>query len=966
VCISLRIGVLVTPVILTIVVILSHLNEGSTVYAQEATRTIARTTQIAARAQSQGLSQLPVSVLPQSPLVFLDTTYKAPIGNSISVNAGGNLQNAINQAQPGDEIILQAGATFLAPLDGFVLPPKTNSSGTFITIRSSAMNNLPPEGNRVSPTNSAAMPKILSTNPKGALMTQTGAGANNVAYWRIMGIEISLTATALPDGNSAGAAANTGLVRLGDPYETSATNIPHDIVVDRCYIHGLPTVNAIRGVNLNSAATAIVDSYLSEFHGVQWESQAIAGWNGPGPYRIYNNYLEAATENVMFGGADPKISNLVPSDIDIRHNDFFKPLSWKPDDPIFGGYHWTVKNLLELKNSRRVLIQGNTFQNNWLDAQAGYAVLFKSVNQDGTAPWSVSQDIQFLDNIVRHSASAINIQGHDPDYASGQTVRVSIKNNLFDDITGAAWGGGEGTFLKINQSDSIVVDHNTINQNANLITAYGTPTTNFYFTNNIAPGNTYGVKGDGTATGVSTLATYFPGSTFRRNVVASAQGSIYPSDNFFPSSLTLVGFINMIGGDFRLAQFSPYKSAGTDGLDLGADIDALMMAISPTGTPNVPPQVTISAVSPSGAAPLPVSFTSIAFDPDGQIASYNWDFGDGGTSTQVLPSHTYQQAGSYTAKLTVIDNGGAAASATMTITVTPSQPAVSAVTPNFGLAGGGTPVTITGSGFLSGAVVNFGGILITNSVVVNSATITAITPAHAVGVVNMTVTNSDNKTCMLTGGFTYALPETVLLADDFNSNSIDAAKWIANNVFSGTSDRSTVVSVSNQQLQIGPLVQNATTSLYNGLRSVNAYDFTGAYAYVQMVRTAASNTSADSMFTIGYDVNNYYRIYVEGTNLMIQKRVAGSSKVTMVSVPYNAVNHSFWRIKNDSSTGNVIFEVAPNNAGTPGAWAQLYSEAWNANVRLTSMQFELKAGTFQNEANAPGTVIFDNFRAAHP
>src|SRR5204863_3419138 len=141
--------------------------------------------------------------------------------------------------------------------------------------------------------------------------------------------------------------------------ETKVTNVPHDIIVDRCYIHGLPTVNAIRGVNLNSSSTAIVDSYFSEFHGVQWESQAIAGWNGPGPYKINDNYLEAASENVMFGGADPKISQLVPSDIEIRHNDFFKPLSWKPDDPGFGGYHWTVKNLLELKNSRRVLIQGN-------------------------------------------------------------------------------------------------------------------------------------------------------------------------------------------------------------------------------------------------------------------------------------------------------------------------------------------------------------------------------------------------------------------------------------------------------------------------------------------------------------------------------------------------------------------------------------------------------------------------------
>ena len=69
---------------------------------------------------------------------------------------------------------------------------------------------------------------------------------------------------------------------------------------------------------MNSARTAVVDSYLSNLHEVGADSQAIAGWNGPGPFKIVNNYLEGAGENVMFGGADPRIPNLVPSDIEIR------------------------------------------------------------------------------------------------------------------------------------------------------------------------------------------------------------------------------------------------------------------------------------------------------------------------------------------------------------------------------------------------------------------------------------------------------------------------------------------------------------------------------------------------------------------------------------------------------------------------------------------------------------------------
>ena len=84
-----------------------------------------------------------------------------------------------------------------------------------------------------------------------------------------------------------------------------------------------------RGIALNSASTDVINSYVSDCHGLGFDTQAIAGWNGPGPFRIVNNYLEAAGENVMFGGADPKIPDLVPADIEFRNNHCSKPLSWK-------------------------------------------------------------------------------------------------------------------------------------------------------------------------------------------------------------------------------------------------------------------------------------------------------------------------------------------------------------------------------------------------------------------------------------------------------------------------------------------------------------------------------------------------------------------------------------------------------------------------------------------------------------
>ena len=71
----------------------------------------------------------------------------------------------------------------------------------------------------------------------------------------------------------------------------------------------------------------MLNSYISDIKAVNADSQAIAGYNGAGPFTIENNYLEAAGENVLFGGADPAVTNLVPSDIVLRRNHLFKPLA---------------------------------------------------------------------------------------------------------------------------------------------------------------------------------------------------------------------------------------------------------------------------------------------------------------------------------------------------------------------------------------------------------------------------------------------------------------------------------------------------------------------------------------------------------------------------------------------------------------------------------------------------------------
>ncbi|MDE3068503.1 MAG: S8 family serine peptidase [Verrucomicrobiota bacterium] len=96
---------------------------------------------------------------------------------------------------------------------------------------------------------------------------------------------------------------------------------------------------------------------------------------------------------------------------------------------------------------------------------------------------------------------------------------------------------------------------------------------------------------------------------------------------------------------------------------------------------NAPAPVTagFSANPTSGQAPLGVQFND---QSSGPVSSWSWNFGDGSTSTAQNPFHTYNNAGSYTATLTVTGSSGQTSSAGQTITVTnaPPPPSSSTVT----------------------------------------------------------------------------------------------------------------------------------------------------------------------------------------------------------------------------------------------------------------------------------------------
>jgi hypothetical protein len=328
-----------------------------------------------------------------------------------------------------------------------------------------------------------------------------------------------------------------------------------------------------------------------------------------GPYKIENNFLEAAGETIIFGGG---AATIPPTDIEIRRNHMFKPLNWMKGTANFvggrDGHPFIVKNAFELKNAQRVLLEGNIFDGSWGGfSQTGYAILLTPKNQaiatGNVCPACLVTDVTIRYSLIRHVASGLQIANGRSDNGGvprdGQ--RYSIHDVIFD-ISGTMYNG-QGVLAQVSTGrgapilQNVKIDHITA-VGVKTVFIFGDdvklngPMNNFTFTNSITDAGVYPfVSASGRtdcsmkASPTAVLETCFSTYGFSHNAfIATPKAtppSVWPGGNFFPTDIAAVQFNGESSNSmYRLLSTSPYKSAGNDSKDLGASVDEISAAIS--------------------------------------------------------------------------------------------------------------------------------------------------------------------------------------------------------------------------------------------------------------------------------------------------------------------------------------------------------------------------------------------------
>ena len=523
--------------------------------------------------------------------IMVNVSDMSPPTRIIQVNSIAELLTAYNTAVGGEHIVIPAGTTLI----GEIALPARNFSD-YVTIRSSAL--MPSLLDRVSPAQAGLVTLQAPYGNGIPLRIQNGA-----TKLRFAGLKFQ--PKYIPDVNGP---STYYLVQIGEAFtQTSTTTNPSKIIFEHCVINPPDDVNVVHGILNDGYKVSILASWLGNIKtfGGQ-DSQAVVSFDGKGAHVYNNTFFEAASENIMYGGAVPSIDGLTSTNIEVRRCFFSKRMTWRQ---YSGESHQVnVKNLFETKNARRLYVEGSVLENHWdaLRSQL-FALVFKSAASSGVpgefVPWAISEDIVFENNRLKGMFGGVTTATDSywlGNFRAMKPNNIVIKNTLFDDLSnrwGAPGNSNGGRLIQPNNAEDMLLDHVTmIDKDRSAGTAVALVTNNnlrLRITNSIFGLGGYGIIGSGVGPGIRSLNLGTGGVSnvcdpdaaaswsISNNVMPFYGGSVscYPHQesfqNAFPYDYQSVGFTDLNGGDYGLSPSSPFRGKAADGYDPGVDWQTL-------------------------------------------------------------------------------------------------------------------------------------------------------------------------------------------------------------------------------------------------------------------------------------------------------------------------------------------------------------------------------------------------------
>jgi hypothetical protein len=516
---------------------------------------------------------------PQLPLTIPNSTYPTPTGQSTPVHSSDDIQSAIDAANCGDELVLDAGVTWQG---NFTLPNKNCSgalNGGWVIVRTSGESSMPAQGTRATVSDLPYMATLCSANgePVLANITNSSLTARAAAFYWFEGLEITLCSGAdavfwnavlfyMPTGMS---------MPTGPPEDDTPGGMPHDIVFSHSYIHGVPnTDNMIRGLYLDGYNYTVIDSTVNNWQASSQDSQAFMMDCGTGDILIQNNDMEASADSMLI--AAPECAQ-VPGDITVFNNYFTKQTAWYPQ--------FILKNFVEFKNGQRILVTGNVMANGFAAAQDGAGVLINPRTWTGSeAPgtWAsvaLVSDVTATYNVIHDTGLGTDIASEDSYCTRAMncipSARVLFQNNLFYNIDLA---NASDWCFQLDAPNELTIDHNTCvsaNTFSQSLFVDTYPNTDTSVTNNIFSQDVGGQGvsgpaaialdsqfGDNSGGVIENNGGYAPG--WLTATLTEWQSCGCASQTLFSS---VSPFANLT--TYPVVSGSVFSGAGTDGLDLG-------------------------------------------------------------------------------------------------------------------------------------------------------------------------------------------------------------------------------------------------------------------------------------------------------------------------------------------------------------------------------------------------------------